>query len=232
MDMDYLEHEYHIAKGTTSYTQHQKFIKQLLFSNESSIIAYHFGLLKRRENWDLYQSVRYAFLKRGLVAERFLIDRIKHENDPELQADALQLLGGLRSKEALPLARDFVTHPDSDHRYRGCFVLGWVGTAEDIDLLGKLIFNDSHPLVRGTAATAQRQIWYRLPETKPKLLAYLQHALKSEEDQEVLSAIIITLQTLLKKNLGLRENSEERKITGNVDGAKKKALEVLESIDS
>ena len=231
MDISGLEREYDIAKATTGYSEHQKFIKQLLSSDEPEIVGYHFNLLKRRANWDLYQRVRYSFMKRGAAADRFLIDRIKTEKDPELQGDILQLLGGLRSKEALPLARNFIARQNPDHRHKACIVLGWVGTQDDIDILGDRLLNDSEPLIRGTAATAQRQLWRRLPDTKGKTLVNLKKALKSEEDEGTIALIIISLQSIMKKKFGLKENIEEREIVGDVERAKKKAMNALERID-
>jgi len=230
MDIETLEREFTLAKASTDYDQHQKFIKQLLSSDAPEIIAYHFSLLKRRENWDLYQDIRYAFRKRGAVAERFLVDKMKTESDPELQADALQILGGLRSKEVLPLARHFVSHQDPDLRYRACIVLGWVGTEDDIDILGNLLLNDSKGLIRGYAATALRQLWRRLPEAKPQILVNLKKALESEIDAEALPLIIVSLQSIMNKGFGLKENIDEGKITGNVQDARKKALKALELI--
>lgn len=228
MDISALDRDYKIAFETTDYTQHQRFTKELLASNEMEIISYHFNLLKNRENWKLYQQVRQAFLKRGDDGEKFLITRIKTEDDPELQGDALFLLGLLRSKEALALARSFVSHQDPDHRYKACVVLGWVGAENDIDILRDLLLNDSEAFIRGYAATAQRQLWRRLPETKSKILANLKRALENEVDEEALSLIIISIQTILNKGLGLKEDINEGRITGNIQNARSRALKALE----
>lgn len=228
MDISALDRDFKIAFETTDYTQHQEFTKELLASNETEIISYHFNLLKKRENWKLYQQVRQAFLKRGVEGENFLIMRMKSEDDPELQGDALFLLGLLRSKEALALARSFVSHQDPDHRYKACVVLGWIGTENDIDILRDLLLNDPKALIRGYAATAQRQLWRRLPETKSKILANLKKALGSEVDEDAISLIIVSIQTILNKGLGLKEDIHEGKITGNVQNARNKALKALE----
>ncbi|NOZ85228.1 MAG: HEAT repeat domain-containing protein [Deltaproteobacteria bacterium] len=222
-----LEREYNIAKETTSFSQHQQFIKQLLSSDKEEIVTYHFELLKRKENWELYQRIRYAFIKRGTIADNFLINRIKIEKDPELQADILQLLGGLKSKQALPLARDFIKHKYPEHRHRACFVLGWVGVQEDIDILSDRLFNDPKHPIRGTAATALRQLWGRLPDMKMKILINLKKALETEEDEDAVKRIIISIQTIMKKRFGLKENIEEREITGDVDIARKRTLKAL-----
>lgn len=228
MDISVLDRDFKIAFETTDYTQHQEFTKELLASNETEIITYHFNLLKKRENWKLYQQVRQAFLKRGVEGEKFLITRMKSEDDPELQGDALFLLGLLRSKEALALARSFVGHQDPDHRYKACVVLGWIGTENDIDILRDLLLNDPKALIRGYAATAQRQLWRRLPETKSKILASLKKALENEVDEEALSLIIISIQTILNKGLGLKEDINEGRITGNIQNARSRALKALE----
>jgi hypothetical protein len=230
MDLEVLEREYTIAKETNNFSKHQQFIKQLLSSNEPPIVDYHYRLLTKRDNRDLCLRLRAAFKKRGVVAEGFLIDRFKVEQDPKLQGDILHLLGGLRSKEARPIALEFLAHQDQEHRNIGCYVLGWVGTKDDIALLGERLLHDPDAPVRETAATAHDQIMIRLPDTKTKLLSNLKTALEKEKNEEVMAWIIITIQYILKKKFGLKENIEEAEWSGDVSQAKIKALKVLESI--
>jgi len=230
MEITTLENEYNIAKKTTSFAQHQKFIKLLLSSNEHEIVNHHFSLIKNRDNWNLYLRVRAAFKKRGSIAEKFLIDRIKNETDPNLQADALHLLGELNSKEAIPISRDFIKRRDPEHREKACYVLGWLGTEDDIDILGDRLLNDPDADIRATAATALDQVRLRLPKTKRQLLINLRQALEKETDEEVTAWIIITIQYIMEKKFGLKENIEEAEWTGDVDRAKKRALRALEGI--
>lgn len=222
--------EYIAAKETTSYARHQEFIRLLLSSDDPEMIAFHFDLLEDQDNWDLYQRLRAAFKKRGTQAEEFLVKRIKTEPNPDLQGDALHLLGGLKSKSAAALARDFALHTIPDHREKACYVLGWVGTAEDIDVVGTCLLEDREPQVRATAATALDQLRMRVPRVEKRLLAYLKNALERETDEEVTAWIIITIQYVTKKKFGLKEDIDEAVWTGDVGKAKNKALKALSKI--
>ena len=230
MDIDTLEKEYNAAKETTNFTLHQNFIKLLLSSDDSETINFHFNLLKNRDNWNLYTRLRAGFKKRGIATEKFLIDKIKNESDDGLQADALHLLGELNSNEAVSISKDFIKHQDQTHRETACYVLGWLASENEIDYVADRLLNDSDADIRATAATSLDQIKLRLPETKPKLISILKNALESETNEEVAAWIIITLQYIMGKRFGLKENIDEAEWSGDVDKAKKKALKALEAI--
>ena len=147
-----------------------------------------------------------------------------------LKADALQILGGLKIEEALPYAREFIRSDSRDFRYRGIIVTGWIGHENDIPLLTERLANEPDIELRGYAATALRQLWFRLPDTKDEIVAILYKALHTENEEFVLECIIIVLQDLLKKKFGLRENIEEAETTGDVLKAKDRALKVLSKL--
>lgn len=232
MDVKTLEHEYAVAKTTDNFSQHQQFIKKLLSTDDPDVVDYHYRMLAIRDNRDLYLRLRAAFKKREDVAVRFLVSKIKVEQDPKLRNDILHLLGGLRSQEAAPLAREFLSHQSPEDRHIGCYVIGWVGTENDIHLLGDRLLNDPDPRVRETAATAHDQIMIRLPETKNRLLGNLKAALEKEKNENVIPWIIITIQYIMKKGFGLKENIEEATWSGSVERARVKAMKALELIES
>ena len=227
MDLATLQAEYAIAKASDRFPLHKRFTKELVSSNDPDVIRYHYGLLSDRENVRLYQLIRAAFIERGKPGEEFLVKRAHEEKDPGLRADILHLLGRMRNPLGLELARDAISSNDPEMRHRGCYVLGWMGTETDIDLLQARLSEDLDPYVRGTAATALRQVWFRLPATKPRLLKALRQALELEENDEVVTLIVVSAQTITEKRFGLRENIEERTITGDVNAAKKKCLLAL-----
>jgi len=227
MDLASLQKEYAIAKASDRFPVHKRFTKELISSNDADVIRYHYALLSDRENARLYQLVRAAFIERGEPGEAFLVRRAAEETDQALRADILHLLGRLRNPLGLKLARDAINSDDREMRHRACYVLGWMGDDEDIDLLRDRLLKDLDPYVRGTAATALRQVWFRLPAAKPRLLKALREALEGEENSEALKLIILSVQTIMEKRFGLRENIEERTITGDVDAAKKKCSQAL-----
>lgn len=230
MDLKTLQSRYIETKGSDDFEKHAEFINLLLSSNEPEVIAFHYNLLRDRENRDLYLRLRAAFVKRGEAGERFLIARIQEEEDPALCADILTILGVMKSGAALPLARKALIREDPDLRHRGCYVLGWMGEMEDIDLLGDRLLHDPSPLVRKTAATAHSQFYERLPKAKNRLLKNLKQALETEQDQEVIGWIVATVQYILGKRFGLKEDIAENRLIGDIEKAKEKCLRVLNKL--
>jgi HEAT repeat protein len=236
MDINKLKKEYEFAKegddlSGERITRSFAFIKLLLSDNSPEMINFHYDLLKKRECKDLYYRIRAAFKKR-LGAEEFLLKHLPIENDPIVSGDILHLLGGLRSSKAAPLAREFVTHDDSYHREVALYVLGWVGDESDISILGKHLLDEASSRLRITAASAHRQIHFRLPELKDKLLASLKQGFEKETDDEVIPWIIVMIESIALKRLGLREDKEDPYIIhGDLEKAKLKTAKFLAELD-
>jgi hypothetical protein len=227
MDIAELEKRYLAAKQSDDDDVHDAFAEELVASNDPDVIRYHYGLLADRENHALYQRVRAAFEDRGKTGQAFLVEQAKHEQDPRLHADILHLLGIMGSPAALDMARQDVNASEPEIRRRAAYVLGWLAGPADIELLKGLLLRDASPEVRATAATALIQVWYRLPQTKNALLTILKNALESEKIDDVMTWIIIAAQEIMKKRFGLRENIDERKVTGDPAEAKVRCLRAM-----
>jgi hypothetical protein len=207
------------------------FIKMLMSDNSSEIINFHYDILKEREYKGLYYSIRARFDERP-QAEAFLINKLSDEKDPEMLADILQILGGLKSSYAGPMAREFVNHSNEHHREVALFVLGWIGNESDIAILNEHLLNEVTPHLRSTAASAHRQIHFRLPELKDKLLASLKQGFEKETDDEVIPWIIVMIESIALKRLGLREDKEDPYIIhGDLEKAKLKTAKFLAELD-
>ena len=230
MDTTILDRAYAVAQQTTSFAIHNEFLKKLLSMPEPEAVEYHYNLLHRRENRELYLRVRAAFEKRGRAAEVFMLSKLSREPDTDLQADILLMLGLMRSLEARRIALDFIPNESPKLRHFACLVLGWVGTEQDLAKLGKILLEDVEPRVRGTASTALRQMWYRIPVIKNQLPLYLMSALEKETDEQAQQEIIIVVQELLNKKLGLKENTNEGTITGETGKAAEKARALLTAL--
>ncbi|MEN8184601.1 MAG: HEAT repeat domain-containing protein, partial [Myxococcota bacterium] len=187
-----------------------------------------FDLLRDQEHFYFYCSIRAAFERHGPPAEAFLIDRFRLEEDPELRGDALQILGHMRSKHARRFAKEVATTDDEELRDRAVIVLGWVGTIGDMKtVLRDRLIHDSSAFVRGNAATAFRQIWYRTPRAKDPAIEILGDALRYEEDSEAVYSIVVTLQDIMKRRFGVRESRDEPGFVGEPAAAKERALRSL-----
>lgn len=232
MNLDALKVAYQQANQPGRvYLDHMVFIDQLLASSDREAIKYHYDLLTDRSNRDLYIRLRAAFVKRLPGAEGFLLEALDTEKDPAMRADILHLLGTARCPSARDLAVKLATDIDERVRDTAAFVLGWVGTPDDLrEILIDRLLHDPSPLVRGDAATALRQVYFRLPKVKDDAVKALKQGLVQESNEEAQASIIATLQTLLKKRFGLTEPAHERGIKGDVPGAREKALKHLAKV--
>lgn len=231
MTIPELQRLYEKAKTSDDIDDHGALTEALLESLPREAIPYHYELLRDRPNRDLYQWLRAKFSEWEAPGEAFLLQQIKREQDPLMVADCLQILGNMNSHHARDLAREYARSEVAEIRHVAGFVLGWVGTAEDVKtVMRDLTTNDPAALVRAHTATALRQVWYRKPAVKPSALRILAEALPKEEDTYAIQCMIITAQSIMKKRFGLRENVDEATIEGNVASAKKKALAALEKL--
>ena len=178
MDIIRLQKEYeyategeHLSDGER-VERNMNFVEILLSDNSSETINYHYNLLKKREYKNFYHYIRAAFKKRP-EAEAFLLKRLSMETDPITLGEILHLLGGIRSSYATPLARQFVNNENDFQREVALYVLGWVGTESDIEILNEHLLSERSSHLRITAASAHRQMYWRLAELKNKLLASL-----------------------------------------------------------
>ncbi len=142
-----------------------------------------------------------------------------------MRGDALQILGTMRSKTARAFAKEVVAAEAETLRYRAVIVLGWVGTVRDMTTeLRDRLLHDPSAFVRGNAATAFRQVWYRIPRAKDAAIEILGEALRGEEDNEVICSIVVTLQDIMKRRFGVRESRDEPGFVGEPNAAKNRAL--------
>lgn len=219
------EHYRKVWREDAPIAERREFIAALLEHHDREHLDFHFGLLRNREHFYFYCSIRAAFKKHGARGEAYLVERFQSETDAHLRGDALQILGGLRSKSARELAREAALADEETLRYRGVIVLGWVGTMRDMrTVLRDRLLNDPSAFVRGNAATAFRQVWYRIARAKDPAIKILGEALEVEEDREAVCSIVVSLQDIMKRRFGIREPRDEPGFVGDADAAKGRAL--------
>ena len=193
--------------GETDIASQLKFVRRLVSSNDLDIIDFHYSLLKNRNNERFYQSIRSAFKKRKNEGSGFLLKKLDTEKNIELLGDVIQILGTMKCKDVLPYIYNFIKKDQIELRYKSIIVLGWIGNEKEIDLLSEILSNDKEASIRGYAATAMRQIWYRLPQEKSKILKILKDRLIIDENEKVISFILLCLQEIAPINLGIKEDS-------------------------
>ncbi len=237
MNIDLLKKEYEFAFNGINLSEEEqvkrnmKFIKLLLSNNDPEVVDYHYNLLKYREYKDLYYDIRASIKKRPQI-ENYLFNKIDIETDPVTQGDILHLLGGLRSVHAASMARSYVSHENDYHREVALYVIGWVGIEDDIKILHKHMLEEQNPHLRITAASAHRQIAWRLSDSKDAILKSLKVGFENEKDDGVLSWIIIMIGSVSDKKLGLIEDRDDPYVLkGDLYKAKKKTEDFLKTIE-
>lgn len=208
-----------------------EFKDELLSSDDEDVLEFHFKILEDKNDEYLKRDLFSFFSDRRdkEKVDEFLYKKYKAGIDNiELKADVIQILGHLRGKHAREVALENISIRKGDLRYRSIIVLGWVGTKTDLKILDERLLTDPDPQLRGYAATAMRQIWFNHPKTKEDILGYIKGAIQNETAAEALEGMIITVQDLLKKKLGLKE-SKYGDVTGDMDAAKVKTIEALKS---
>ena len=205
-------------------------IVYFVLTDSDAFLNFHLDILKDREDQAVYNTVRSFFNKRNdkTKTEDFLYERYKSGiEDIILKADVIHILGHLRSKYAKVVALENINVDKGDLRYRSIIVLGWVGTKAELSQLHEPLLNDKDSNLRGFAATAMRQIWFNYPKTKDEILSCIKDAIVSEKSEEALQGMILTVQELTKKKLGLKE-SKYGDVSGDINTAKNKTIEVLD----
>lgn len=192
-----------------------------------------YELLKDRDVADAeFQSRRMAFVRGGPAAEDYLLAKLAHETDRALQGDVLQLLGklryhgGKRLAETAEWARRLLRSDVDQVRCRALWVLGWVGGLDDLERLSNALRSDVNAENRGWAATAMMQLFMTDPRGAARWLASLEQALREERDEFALEKILISVQEISGKRLGLKSGSRERAPKEKLDAALRKALKL------
>jgi HEAT repeat protein len=225
--IEILAAQYEAAKRTDDFETHHAFTKALKASNDLDIVDFHYGLLRDRANRDLYLRVRAAFDERGPVVGDFLAVKATVEKDPAMCADILHLLGLVEHAAAVPMARESLKSPDTELRRRACYVIGWLGQAEDIPRLREVLLHDTEPSIRATAATSHYQFYEHAKRSKMTLLRNLHEALPMEKDREVSASIVLAAQYILERRFGIKWDREEDELRGDVEAAREKCMKAL-----
>lgn len=219
------KHYEKIWRAGVLWEEKKRFTDALTSSHDREHLEFHYSLLEDRTHFYTFCSIRAAFQKHGPPGEAFLVEKFPIEQRPLVKGDALQILGNMQSRSARDFAKSVATDEDEDLRYRAVIVLGWVGTVGDMKtVLRDRVLHDPSAFVRGNAATACRQVWYRIPRAKEPAIEILGEALGPEEDEDAIAGIVVSLQTIMKRRFGLREPDDGPDYVGDPTAAKERAL--------
>ncbi|SHG09653.1 HEAT repeat domain-containing protein [Pedobacter caeni] len=237
MDIKSLNAAYEALKiAENPYDTIFDFKEELLSSDSPEFLDFHYRILQDKAlSAQLRSTIKSFFFAEAVnnrnkeVVSNFLYQKYSNGiEDISVRADVIQLLGNLKSKHAKEVALENINLPKADLRYRSIIVLGWIGSTAELKVLNERLLNDPDPQLRGYSATAMRQIWFNHPKSKENILKHIKEAIPGEKEEKALEGMIITVQDLLKKKLGLKE-SEYGEITGDMEAAKVKTIAVLKT---
>lgn len=226
--MNNLIKSFEICKKTESFSEHNKFIKDLLEKDDKKTLEIHIKFITNHENKTLHNRLCRAFAKRNKYASEYLLEKVlENKENVNLIVDAIQILGLMKYKEILLYIPQLLEMKNELIKYKCIIVMGWLGGVKEIHILDKIINSSTEPdYLRGLSATAMRQINFNHPELKKMIESKLYNAIKNENNNLVIAMIIITLQDICKVKFGLTENNMGE-IKGNIEQAKTKCLYYL-----
>lgn len=208
------------------------FKKILLESDDNDVLEFHYSLLSRIDDAYLYRDILTFFSERKnkiKVADFLYIKYKSNSLNNKLRADIIETLGVLNTPMSRQVAIENINNNSYEIRYKSIIALGWTGIIEDIKMLNERMINDMEGKLREYSATAMRQIWYRHPESKEIITNYIYQAVQSENNEDALIGMIVTIQDLYKKKFGIKE-SRYGDVSGDVISAKEKMITFLNKI--
>ncbi len=222
------------VKKSVDIIEITKFMNGLCSVHDDGRLDYHYCLLAQKNCSDeFYAFLCRAFHRHGEAGELFLLSKISREKDTHLKGIILQMLGGYKyyggkhCGKTAEMARSLIISKDVFLRNRAAIVTGWVGDVSDIDILAKRIVNEKDTETRGWTATALMQLFFNndaVKEHKDRLLDILKNALEAENDDFVMNCILVSIQEICGKKLGISSVGHEVPPRDKLEKAKAKAL--------
>ncbi|KFA59028.1 hypothetical protein GAPWKB11_0917 [Gilliamella apicola] len=203
----------------------------LLESDDEKVLEFHYEIIKSTKDKYLLTDLLTFFEKRKDKNKvgNFLVKKYDKEQDVSLKSEIIKILGEIKYSGTEELAVKEIKSPQYELRFACIIVLGWVGTAKDLGYLNERMLNDPEGTLRQCGAAAMRQIWFRHKSTKLKITQYINSAIRSETNPDALTGMIITIQDLYRKKLGIKE-SHYGDLSGDVTKAKEKCIKELDKI--
>lgn len=223
--MDTLNILFDKIKSSDSFKTHNDFLKILLEKDNDQAYQLHLDFIEKSENTILHERLCQAYSRRSKNAGEFLLNRIlKEKSSSNLLATFIHILGLMKYNKIIPYLPKLLINKNETIRYKCIIVLGWLGGENEISLLyNTLSSHQELDYLRGFAAASLLQIWYNHPTLKNQILHALYNQLSNESSELVNAMIIISLQNILNKKFGLKDNYNGE-ITGNIDKSKRRAI--------
>ncbi len=233
-----------LAEFQSWYASGEDLIVQFGFElTKSPYIDYHYSFIEMANPPD--RGIWIAFKKRGSEGAKYLLGKLSTEKDDKRIAESIFMLGLIANnltadtEQLIPQisakARELSVCGEDYTRDRAIIVLGWIGGAEDLPLLAKIIETDKNPKCRAWAATSLMQMYFRREQQGDaiKVFAFpvLQKAILAETDYYALGCMITAVGEISGKSFRLTRAAVENVDVDKVEKAKKSAIRFLSKLE-
>ncbi len=207
----------------------------------SPYIDYHYEFIQGKDRFSWH--VWLTFKQRGAEGARYLLDKLKHIDEPKQIAEIIFMLGCIADKlrieteqtlfcTILEKVQETVLSQEDYIRDRSIIVLGWIGNQDTLPLLAKILLHDPNPQCRAWSASSFMQMNFRLKRKQNQLdnhyiFPLLKQAISQETDLFALGTMIISLQEIAGKKFKLSGAAVEDRKKEAIEKAQKSALNFL-----
>ena len=236
-NLNALKSEYAAAVKSGNAKKEQRFTDHLMLSSDPAYIAWHYELLDETNNTSrFYNLLILAFIDRGAVAGDFLLKQLSIEQREHMQRRIIDVLGWMKHPAVRELVLRNVQSPEQEKRRQACYVLSWVGRADDLAILRKLLQQEPEMDVRVEAAMSLIEWADHLPAYKTAVMHLLIQTLRKAEGdswevQEFIAWLVISAQQISGLYFGIDEAPDTIGFSGDVFKARENVLATLKSMN-
>ncbi|MDR1760903.1 MAG: HEAT repeat domain-containing protein [Bacteroidales bacterium] len=197
---------------------------------KSPYTEYHYSLIINKSTSEKFRSNLWSrFDEHREKAAELLLSKLDNNEDTEFHPDIIFYLGKLADKkiekeQTLEYVRKFANDDNENLREKAIIVLGWIGSIQDIPLLGEHLLNDSNAKCRTWSASSFMQMYFRKKSQSlvDKALYYLKQAVSQETNYFALGSMINVVKELTKKKFDLPQHAIDNIDKERIDKAKLK----------
>jgi flagellar biosynthesis/type III secretory pathway ATPase len=221
---------YKKINGTGNKIEYLEFVYELI---KTRFTEYHYSIAINNNTNNYFKDTLWSKFGEHEDAEIFLLNKLEKSIDTEFIGKILFCLGkiidlknGKQKEKVYEYTKKYANDTNDDIRENAIIVLGWLGSAKDVDLLGKSLEGDKNNKCRAWSASAFMQIWFRKKSKifADKVLPYLYKSLKLEQDNFVIGSVIEALQEITGKKFGLTQKAVDTLEIDKINSVKEKAI--------
>ena len=208
--------------------------KQLEFVWEimnSPYTEYYYSLIVSKDTSEKFRGKLWSrFDEQREKGAELLLSKLDNNEDMAFHPDIMFCLGDIadehkiEKERILAYARKFAGAADESLREKAIIVLGWIGSVQDVPLLGAHLLGDTNAKCRTWSASSFMQMYFRRKSQSlvDKALPLLKQAISQETDYYALGCMIDVVGELTGKKFALSQSAIHNADTEKIDAAKVK----------